>query len=188
MLVVEEPAVILLSILGACGGAPETAQPPTDDPEEDVGDLSDELPRRTPDPTSSLMLDIASGQRTVSDVLDVKRGFILVEVGQAPRSAERVCGDDAVEALTRLQADLAQRSQRGTQDVFTCEGGVCTHRPTTDADVWGSYRFEAPQGRHVVSVVVRMGSVPTSVHMQDELERWVDRQLRQLSGVACPAS
>lgn len=186
----------LLALLIACTSSSSTAPLPADDGA--LPDLDAEIPAQLPDPTSQILLDVASGKHAPATLLDGKRGFVLVEVdGQAPddprsdpkgqlKVAWRVCGADAERRIQALQADLADRTQQGTVDVFECRGAVCVHPQRHADDASGSYAFQAPDGRHVLGVVVRMSHPPASPAMQRALEGWVDEQLRELTGDDCP--
>lgn len=145
------------------------------------------------------MLSLASATRPVSEVLDPQRGFTLVEVstdaddpradaGGQVRTAQRLCGAAAGDALEQLQADLAERSSGGTDDIFRCSGPVCTHPPRTPDDLSGSYAFQAPDDRLVLELVVRIGGIPRSPHAQQEIEAWVDARIDELDGQPCPGS
>lgn len=188
--------MLLAAIAWACTGPPT---PPPSTPElEEMPDLDAEIPAEVPDPTSALLLSIAAGTRPPGSLLDDKRGFVWVEVdGSAPddaragpdgrlRIAERVCGAEAEQRLAILRQDLASRTQQGTIDVFDCRGPVCAHAARTPDDVAGSYAFQAPDGTHVLGVVVRMRHPPSRPREQQDVENWVDEQLHDLTGVPCP--
>ena len=196
--VVPSLAVALLALWACLGSSPDEVEPAAPvDVVEPVPD--DPVPVAVPDPTSATMLAIASGQLTAADVLDEVRGFVLVEVfddasGSDPRAdprgqvraAERVCGARAKQRFSELKDDLAARTEGGTKDVFTCDGPVCTHPPIMELDKTGSYAFQAPEGHQVLAVVVRIGGIPSSPADQQQIEAWVDEQLRELGGEDCP--
>ena len=170
-----------------------TTPSPTPEPSLRTPPLTEayDIPAKVADPTSALLLSLAAGKASLESILDEKRGFVLVEFRGAhsdnaeERFAERVCGDNARQHLDVLFTDVAERTQNGSADVFSCDGPVCTH-PAAHEDDWsGSYAFQAPEGRQVLGVVVRMGYAPKERARRQAVEEWVDAELQRLTGEDC---
>ncbi len=182
--------------LWACvGPSSDPSLPSPQELEEDVP--MEILPVEVPDPTPELLLAIAADRSQASSLVDVARGFVVVDVfngSDDPRAdakgrlrvAERVCGDQAVARATELAEELATLAGSGPE-VFRCAGAVCTHAATDALPHAGSYAFQAPDGKQVLSVVVRMGPVGKAAAVQRRIEGWVDNQLRRLASESCHA-
>jgi len=194
--------------LGACGARQgEATEPAAAGATEQQAPAVEPLTELSPE----VMGRFASGELRLADFVDPGRGVAFIWGGSVEdpsqeepepyelqaheelvaegivRGSVRACGAELESRLATAHQMLASFVQgQPAQDVFTCEGTVCTRERATEWDPTVVYTFQpGPDGRLVLEMVDMVERSMLAEPLQTQLAEWATAERARLAAASC---